>query len=128
MICPKTLQECSSSACSPTRCHLDYFPKPEPLLQPWICPRCQKVHGPYSMQCDCRPLTVGGVSNGGYVQADPSKTYNDGHNDGHNDATKFWRPVLERLVDAIDQSGVSVSGIPNVMDAVVVAKTHLRCA
>ena len=23
----------------------------------WICPRCHKVHSPYSMTCDCLPQT-----------------------------------------------------------------------
>ena len=26
-----------------------------PMLTGWICPRCGKVHSPFSMQCDCPP-------------------------------------------------------------------------
>ena len=26
-----------------------------PMLTGWICPRCGKVHSPFSMQCDCQP-------------------------------------------------------------------------
>lgn len=28
------------------------------LMNPWICPRCGKVHCPLSMTCDCSPATV----------------------------------------------------------------------
>lgn len=24
----------------------------------WLCPRCQKVHSPYSTTCDCKPQAI----------------------------------------------------------------------
>ena len=35
-------------------------------LTGWICPRCGKVHSPYSIQCDCPPhsVTFTGTSTG----------------------------------------------------------------
>ena len=26
-----------------------------PYLYGWICPRCQKIHSPFSLTCDCPP-------------------------------------------------------------------------
>jgi DNA-directed RNA polymerase subunit RPC12/RpoP len=28
------------------------------ILYGWICPRCGKVHSPYSTQCDCPPSSI----------------------------------------------------------------------
>lgn len=28
---------------------------PAPMMYGWICPRCGKVHSPYSTVCDCIP-------------------------------------------------------------------------
>lgn len=29
--------------------------QPNTYLYGWICPRCQKVHSPFSLTCDCPP-------------------------------------------------------------------------
>jgi hypothetical protein len=29
--------------------------KDEPLPKGWECPRCGKIHSPYSLSCDCYP-------------------------------------------------------------------------
>ena len=28
---------------------------PKPTLQGWECPRCHKIHSPFSLTCDCMP-------------------------------------------------------------------------
>ena len=37
-------------------------------LQGWECPRCKKIHSPYSLECDCFPqvntFTCTGTSDG----------------------------------------------------------------
>ena len=28
---------------------------PKPRLRGWECPRCHKIHSPFSLTCDCAP-------------------------------------------------------------------------
>lgn len=36
----------------------DFAMSLQPALTGWICPRCQKVHSPFSTTCDCMPTTI----------------------------------------------------------------------
>lgn len=62
-------------------CPIHKFPQegtmPPLINQPnntgWLCPRCQKVHSPYSTTCDCKPQTVtSGNTNIVLVNTNPS--------------------------------------------------------
>ncbi len=35
----------------------------QPFYYGWICPRCGKVHSPYSTHCDCTPPVITGITN-----------------------------------------------------------------
>jgi hypothetical protein len=49
-MCPKCGKELGTSVG-----HIcNDFGKPA-MLTGWLCPRCQKVHGPFVQTCDCPP-------------------------------------------------------------------------
>jgi len=67
LICPKTQRPCEISGCGGTLCAVPKYPSiplkitPQPLTG-WICPRCAKVHSPFSLTCDCPAQTVSSVT------------------------------------------------------------------
>lgn len=58
MYCPVTGKMCQSTGCG-NRCMMQQYP-PKPIQYGWECPRCHKIHSPYSLTCDCQPATLSG--------------------------------------------------------------------
>jgi len=66
-ICPNTNRPCEVSGCNGTLCN-PIMPIPQQKQTPlygWECPRCFKIHSPFSLTCDCPPrtFTSGGNTN-----------------------------------------------------------------
>ena len=55
-ICPNTQRPCEISGCGGTLCK-PLMPQSQELRFGWECPRCFKIHSPFSVTCDCPPRT-----------------------------------------------------------------------
>lgn len=59
-LCPITGQVCELTGCPPDGCALGVAGTPDKRmpntpLQGWECPRCKKIHSPFTLHCDCPP-------------------------------------------------------------------------
>lgn len=91
MICPKTKLNC-------TTCTAACFVNVSSHLQGWECPRCHKIHSPFSTVCDCPAATFTSASS--TVQfsfpTHPATTGFGDHTPANEKAMKQLKTITER--------------------------------